>query len=229
MCVSTRYALLDWDNTLREGFTITSWTKYLCDKKAVHEDAYCKLMRQFDLYHAKQISYQQLGNTTTEIYAQALVGVEVSLIEQLAYSFCQQDKAIFKFAGNLFKLFQEKGVETIVISGSPQIVLAQYAKQLGISEIHGMDIEIQSNKYTGAIKQDFGAEKELIVKEIYHARKGAPLIALGDSIADEPLLKVAEYGYLLDRERKMIMLNGYEVAPLSSIETVIKECISFSI
>ena len=90
-----------------------------------------------------------------------------------------------------------------------------------------MDIEISDGRYTGEVTQDYGAEKAQIVKEIYNNRKSAPLIAFGDSDADKPLLKAAKYGYFLDRKKEMIILNGQETIPLSSIDAVIEKMSSF--
>lgn len=222
MSSKVQYALLDWDNTLRKGFTIISWTKYLCDKKAIREETYGKLLRQFELHKAKKISYEQLATSTTESYAQALIGVDLHFIENLARSFCMEDKDVFLYTNKLFDLFKGRGIDAVIISGSPQIVLLQYAKCFGFSEIYGMDVEVVDGKYTGKVKQDFGAEKNLIVSEICHNRKSMPLIAFGDSISDKPLLSAAKYGYLFDWERKIIVLNGHEIAPLTSIDAVIE-------
>lgn len=219
---SAGYALLDWDNTLRKGFTITSWTKYLCDKRAIRGETYGKLLKQFELYQANKISYKQLATSTTEVYAQALVDVDLSSIENLAHSFCQEDEEVFSYTSKLFALFREKEIDAIIISGSPKIILLQYAMRFGFSEIYGMDVEVMDGKYTGKIKQDFGAGKNIIVSKICHDRKRMPVIAFGDSTSDEPLLSAAQYGYLLDWKRQVVMLNGREIAPLSSIDSVIE-------
>lgn len=219
---SAGYALLDWDNTLRRGFTITAWTKYLCDKKAIKEETYNKLLRQFELHQAKKISYGQLATSTTEVYAQALTGIDLITIENLAHSFCLEDTDVFSYTDKLFDSFKKKRIDTVIISGSPEIVLLQYAKRFGFSEIYGMDVELVDGKYTGKVKQDFGAEKNLIVSKICHERKRMPVIAFGDSTSDEPLLSAAQYGYLLDWKHKAVVLNGQEIAPLSSIDAVIE-------
>lgn len=222
MNANVHYALLDWDNTLRKGFTITSWTKYLCDREAIDKEAYDKLLKQFELHQTKRISYKQLATSTTEIYAQALSGAQLGLIKKLAHSFSREDTDVLPFTDKLFDSFMERKIETIIISGSPQIVLSQYAKRLGFSEIYGMDVEVVNGQYTGKVMQDFGAEKKCIVKDICHSRKKMPLIAFGDSTSDEPLLSAAKYGYLLDWKNKTILLNGHEIAPLSSIDIVIE-------
>lgn len=217
-----QYALFDWDNTLRKGFTIISWAEYLCAKKAIREDLYKKLIKQFDLYRARKLSYRQLATTTTEIYAQALSGIELSFIEELAYHFFIEDTDVFPFTGKLLGLLKEEGIGVIIVSGSPKIVLQQYADQFSFSEIYGMDIEVVDNKYTGIVKQDFGADKHRAVEEICYKKREVPLVAFGDSVSDKPLLSIAKYGYFLDWAENTIVLNGRKIAPISAIESVIE-------
>jgi len=222
MSANARYALLDWDNTLREGFTITAWTKYLCNESVVEGNTYSRLMKQFELHQSGQISYERLASTTTEIYAQALIGAELSIIEELAKCFCEKDDAVFKFANGLFDFFRKQKIDIIIVSGAPQVVLVQYANLFGINEVYGMDIEVLDGKYTGIIRQDFGAKKAHIVQKICGTRNAMPLIAFGDSIADEPLLKAAKYGYFFDKKNEMVLFNGHQVCPLSSIGAMIE-------
>ena len=44
-----KYALFDWDNTLRKGFTITAWMEYLYDRGVIEEKYYFDLLNQFEL------------------------------------------------------------------------------------------------------------------------------------------------------------------------------------
>lgn len=212
-----RYALFDWDNTLRKGFTVASWVEYLCNQHVVDEANYIELLHQFELYESSRITYQQLSDNTTLIYAQSIAGVDVSNLEKLACRFCQQDCAIFEFTRPLLRMLRETGVEIIVISGSPKLVLLQYAKQLGVNEVYGMDIDIESGRYTGILTKDYGAEKNEIVREICKSKGFAPLLAFGDSAADAPLLNAAKYGFLIDKKSGQISVNGTVVGTESAI------------
>ncbi len=221
-----RFALFDWDNTLRKGFTVVSWVKYLCNQRIVDETNYVELLHQFKLYESREIAYQQLSDNTTQIYAQSIAGVDVSNLEKLAYRFCQQDHSFFEFTSPLLRILRESGIEIIVISGSPKLVLLQYAKQLGINEVYGMDIEVKSGQYTGVLTKDYGAEKREIVRDICKSKGLAPILAFGDSAADDPLLKVSKYGFLIDEKSGQISVNGTIVGAESTIcEIVTSLCL----
>jgi len=217
-----RFALFDWDNTLRRGFTIVSWVKYLYDQHIVDKNNYINLLYQFKLYESKKISYQQLSDNTALIYARSITGEKVSNLEQLAYDFCQQDQCLFAFAKPLLEICGKTGIEIIVISGSPKLVLIKYAKKLGLNVVYGMDIEIQSGRYTGRLTNDYGAEKQKIVCDICKSRESAPLFAFGDSIADAPLLKASKYGFLIGENGEQISLNGTVIQNASSISEAVK-------
>jgi len=215
------YALFDWDNTLRKGFTVVSWVEYLCNQHVVNEANYIELLHQFELYEASSITYQQLSDNTTSIYAQSIAGADVSNLERLARRFCQQDHSIFEFTRPLLRILRDAGIEIIIISGSPKLVLSQYAKQLGINEVYGMDIEVKLGQYTGILTKDYGAEKNEIVHDICKSRENAPLLAFGDSTADAPLLNAAKYGFLIDKKYGQISVNGSIVGNDSTICEVV--------
>jgi len=219
------YALFDWDNTLRKGFTIVSWVEYLCNQHVVNESSYIELLHQFELYEAGSITYQQLSNNTTSIYAQSIAGADVSYLEKLAYRFCQQDHAVFEFTKPLLRILMDAGIEIIVISGSPELVLLQYAKQLGVNEVYGMDLEVKLGRYTGVITKDYGIEKNEIVRVICKSKGFAPLLAFGDSEADNPLLNAAKYGFLIDKKSGKISVNGTIVGTESAICEIVDRCV----
>lgn len=220
------YALFDWDNTLRKGFTIVSWVGYLCNYHVVNEAIYTKLLHQFELYKARCITYQQLSDNTTMIYTQSIAGTNASSLESLAYDFCKQDQDIFRYTRPLLEILKEADIEIDIISGSPKIVLLQYAKQFGINEVYGMDIEVKLGCYTGTLIKDYGADKHEIVHDICRSKGFAPLLAFGDSSADEPLLRAAKHGFLIDKENKQVSLNGTVVGDETTICEVVKSLCS---
>ena len=67
-----KYALFDWDNTLRKGFTITAWMEYLYDRGVIEEKYYFDLLNQFELCKSNRISYRKLSYNTTSVYANAI-------------------------------------------------------------------------------------------------------------------------------------------------------------
>lgn len=215
-----RYALFDWDNTLRGGFTITSWVEYLNANHVVSSDRYSDLLLQFDLHKKAKITYEELSNFTTQIYAKAIKGISVAELDHLALEFCLQDKAVFPFTSRLLSTLHSAGIETIVVSGSPQVVLFQYAKMFEITETYGMEIESKFGLYTGVPKQDYGSQKSSIVNTILRKRAHSPLFAFGDSLADMPLLEAAQYGYLISDKGKNALYDGSKIETADLVKQI---------
>jgi HAD superfamily phosphoserine phosphatase-like hydrolase len=217
-----KYALFDWDNTLHDGFTILAWMEYLCSKNIIDEKYYSEILFQMKLYSEHRLSYDELCNNTASIYANSVSGIELSLLDNIAYDFCCNNKAILPFVKNMFYNFRKNNIDTIVVSGAPQILLSQYSKLLGISKAYGMHLEVRHNRFTGNVEQNYGTDKTNIVKEIMLKKKGKPVFALGDSKADSPLIEAAKFGYYVEIKSNSLKLGNTVIATLSSFNSFIK-------
>lgn len=217
-----KYALFDWDNTLRKGFTISSWMQYLSEKQIISKEYYSDFLCQFELYDNHKIDYRQLSDNTTYIYAYAITGKNVFEIENMAQDFCINDQAIFPFADKLLKKFRENNIEIIIISGTPQLLLNHYSRLLGFDEAYGMDIGVTADCFVNVIQKNYGVYKEEIVKNICECKGQLPIFALGDSIADAPLIDKATYGCYIDKKTGVISLDEKNIGYISSAyETIL--------
>ncbi len=221
-CIMKKYVLFDWDNTLRKGFTITAWMKYLYIRNVIKKKYYYDLLNQFELCNSNRISYEQLSYNTTSIYSSAISGTQFSYLEDLAREFCFKDTFIFPFTYQLFDYFHKNEMEIIIISGSPQVLLIEYSKLLGIDEVYGMIIEVKNDYYTSIIKQDYGIDKQEIVQAICELKGCKPILALGDSSADKPMLSIAESSGIIDKLSGNIIFDGKIVGSVFSANELIE-------
>lgn len=211
-----KYAVLDWDNTLRKGFTIMAWMEYLYARRIVSDEHYSDFLSQFEAYNRHMLGYCQLSDNTTAIYAKAIAGKNALDIENAGREFCTCDCDVFPFVSCLFHSFQVNGIKIIVISGTPQMLLEQYSGLLGIDEVYGLVVGVKKGYYTGVVEKDYGAYKSEIIKEICAAKGGNPIFALGDSIADEPLINAAQYGCYIDKDTGNISFGEKTIGSISS-------------
>ena len=214
-----KYALFDWDNTLRKGFTITAWMEYLYDRGVIEEKYYFDLLNQFELCKSNRISYRKLSYNTTSVYANA----QFSCLEKMGQEFCCNDTFIFPFTYQLFDCLHKNEIEIIIISGSPQMLLVEYAKLLGIDEVYGMLIEAKDDYFTGIISQDYGMNKQKIVQIICESKGCMPILALGDSSADEPMLSAAEYSGIVDKASGNILFDDKIIGSVFSAKELIEK------
>lgn len=219
----TEYVLLDWDNTLRKGFTIKAWMEYLYENRFVSNEHYFGFLSQFEAYDNHMLDYHQLSTNSTAIYAKSIAGKNVMDIKNAGRDFCIHDGGVFPFVKSLFHSFQTNKIEIIVISGTPEMLLENYASLLGIDEVYGLTVRARGNFYTDFVERDYGACKSEIVKKICEEKGGNPIFAMGDSIADEPLISTAQYGCYIDKDTGFISLNEKVIGSVSTACEVVKK------
>lgn len=211
-----KYAVLDWDNTLRKGFTIKAWMEYLYTKKIICNELYSSFLEQLGLYENHMLSYYKLSENTTTLYSKAIEGKKAVDIEDAGRDFCIYDRAVFPFVSSLLYNLHKNNTRVIVISGTPQLLLEQYSALLGIDEVYGLVVGVKEGYYTGIVERDYGANKSEIMKEICAEKGENPIFALGDSIADEPLINAAKFGCYIDKDTGAISMDEKVIGFISS-------------
>jgi phosphoserine phosphatase len=129
---------------------------------------------------------------TYQHYAAALKGVPVEVVRQQAEQVWQREKArMFDFVRPLLKLLREHRQEVLLISGSPEPVVRAVGVSLGITSFHGSVFGVTHGVYSGSVVDSpiLGAGKAR------WAEIRPPTIAVGNSVAELPLLEVARHPF----------------------------------
>lgn len=201
----TRIALLDWDGTLRRGFTIIPWMEYLADFDMIASDYIAALANVFIRYEAGDISHDQTAIDAGIVYAKALNGRDVSSIREHALKYVREvdREDIFPWTFSLFKGLHGRGIMPWIVSGGPREVIEVYAeKQLAPCIVHAMSPEVADwsagQVYTGRISHNpgIGIEKERIV--LSAMQQGTICLGAGNSRSDLPLLRAAQVQLSVD-------------------------------
>src|ERR1700726_5061044 len=120
-------AVADWDGTLRPGFMLRDWLKFLSDL-SVTESTY---VDNFDeLYHkytSKRIDYDSFAEGAITLYGSAMYGVSARTARSASFEFVTHDLAnIYSFVEPFCSLMHSREIKVIIISGAPSIVLEAY-------------------------------------------------------------------------------------------------------
>jgi phosphoserine phosphatase len=188
-------ALLDWDGTIRDGFTIMDWVGFLLRRKLVTLDILCRLKDAFSARAHGKISHDELAFRAAAIYADSLSGSHCECISKEAMQFIDQDRCkILPLSLEIIRYFQAQKLQVVVVSGAPHEVISCYRKLYGLSEIHGLQLETKSGIYTGNIVENPGisAGKREVVSEMLAAKTGSIVVAMGNSDSDMPLFDAAK-------------------------------------
>jgi phosphoserine phosphatase len=114
-------ALLDWDGTVRSGFTIVDWTEHLTQQGIFPRNCARELeellMRALPV---GLISHDEAIERAASIYAAALRGIPERDIAAAVDGFSSHDaKQFLPIAQHFRSILHAAGAEIVVISGAP--------------------------------------------------------------------------------------------------------------
>ncbi|MGN6292498.1 MAG: HAD family hydrolase [Chitinophagaceae bacterium] len=89
---------------------------------------------------------------------------------------------------------QQKGIDVVIVSASPENWIRQWASSINASLI-ATRLELKNGQLTGNIldKNCHGEEKVRRIREIYPLSEYENIYAYGDSSGDKPMLSLAKY------------------------------------
>jgi phosphoserine phosphatase len=192
-------ALLDWDNTLRPGFTIVEWTRFLSIHDCFSAHFANEVESTVDAYSRKEISYDHLTETLPLLYGEGLAGRHESRARSLARIFAEIDTSrIFPFARELIHLLKSFSLRVIVVSGAPAEPLLPFLATLRLDGLYALTVQVELGKYTKrlSVNPATTAGKVAVVEEL--GREAPIIFSMGDSHADLPLLEAARHRVVMD-------------------------------
>jgi HAD superfamily hydrolase (TIGR01490 family) len=116
-------------------------------------------------------------------------------------------KNMFKGTRALVQRCLDLGHEVVFVSGSLDVILAHFAKELGVQTVIANRLEIKDRKATGKILRPVvaGPEKAFLIRQ-HAAANGHDLnkcFAYSDSYSDVPMLSVVGYPAAVNPDKKL--------------------------
>ncbi len=192
-----KYALLDWDNTLRKGYGIFSWCNFLVEKAIIDKTSLYKINLIRQKYESGLMSHDDFAKTACEIFANYLQGISVKKLAALEKEFIDIfKKDVFSFSRGILDCLENNNYKIIIVSGAPKSLIKQCITDNKNVIVFGLEFEKHNNKYTGLVKRNYGFDKHEIV-DLLIAKYGKPSIAFGDSSSDIYMLNESEKSILI--------------------------------
>lgn len=189
-------ALFDWDGTLRPGFTILPWCRFLQDKALLKTPLVDHLEQLFASYRASRLTYEELAVQSAVLYAEGTIGIAVDLLNKTAREFILHPASqLYPFAGAVLGLFRSAGIRNIVVSGAPSEVLGAYLAKMPIDEVWGLEVRNEAGRST-VNNRALPREKAEVVDVL--RRKFSIEFGFGNGIADLPILEAARVSILIN-------------------------------
>jgi phosphoserine phosphatase len=228
------YALIDWDNTIHQGYTIYGLADHLLERGIITEQLLISFRKLEKLYWDKEISYATYTDRTCQAFAHALRGCSTTHYFAAIESYRTINKDnIYKHAQHLFQLLEKYHIHPYLVSGAPYDVLRTYTDQFGLKDIFAFQLEMNNNRITGKISCNYGFNKEQILTHSrFQGSEAIHLLTMGDAVADIPLLNNSLIPIVVGKEElalrvghKKIHFTHDEKWNLQLLEARIKQAI----
>lgn len=201
-----KYALLDWDNTLRKGYSIFSWCNFLVEKAIIDKTSLYRINLIKQKYEQRLISHDDFAKNACEIFVNYLQGISVNKIAALEKEFIDIfKKDVFSFSKGILNCLENNNYKIIIVSGAPKSLIRQCVADNKNVIVFGLEFEKNNNKYTGLVKRNYGFNKNEIV-DLLIAKYGKPSIAFGDSSSDVYMLNESKKSVLIVSDQTKIAL-----------------------
>jgi phosphoserine phosphatase len=201
-----RIALLDWDNTLHEGWTLVRWSKFLGQEGLIPGDAkLAEKLRQLLAEYPNGLSHDELAAQTAELYAHAISSTTSSEIKDAAQRFVADSRHFrpYRWVDTFLRGLRDYGIAPVIISGAPAEVLSAWA--MTRKEILAACFGLQApNATSAALPNEFMSAitpglvnpatsegKQQLVDQLMRTRRQV-MLGVGDSASDLPLWEGAK-------------------------------------
>lgn len=198
-----KLVVFDFDHTL---ITVNSSFRYyffLRSKKIFSFSSLFKAMPYYLKYYFLKISPEMLHNM---IFEKFLMGMLFSEVTQYVEAFWDKYFNYYCYMPAIKRLKEAKqnGDHVILLSNSPDFLIAPIAKRLNVDEfkatVYGVD---EKNKFTSICKMMNGILKREYVLDIAKTLNIKEIVAYTDSIWDLPLLECANEAIVVNPDVKL--------------------------
>lgn len=198
------YALLDWDNTLRHHATLFAWEDYLIQKGAISEEAALRRSDYLKAHRNGQMDHDALSKACCESYLRAAEGMEQSQYHALLKDYFPQDRQDFApHTPILFQWLKSLGIKPIIVSGAPIDVIRHYFDEFHIEEAYAFDYAFVGGRLDGTLLNSGGHNKQEVVAKCIEKYNEAPLLSMGDSVSDLPMLQASRFPIIVGRNKTL--------------------------
>lgn len=198
------YALLDWDNSLREKVTLFRWEDFLVEKGVI-SDRVLREREKYRLAHREgRMDHDALSRECCLSFLQAAEGMEQSTYEALLAEYMPQDRQDFAaYTPVLLAWLRDRKIEPVVVSGAPLDIISHYFAEFGIRKAWAFNYCFRDGRLSGDFLGSGGHDKQSVVEQCRRDYGQGPIIALGDSASDLPLLRAAAYPLIAGRDSSL--------------------------
>ena len=192
-------AVLDWDGTLRQGWTIEDWLESLLIHG--HENGRAlaaHFQRAVAKYSAGEISHDELVEAGEVVLLESLWDLtprDLATIEQCTAALSVSK--LWKFSVHLLEQLTALGLQCFVVTGASESVVVRSSRGMSIEAVAGLTLKETSAGWSVERNPGSSEGKQLEVDRIAETHR--IVTAFGDSASDWPLWDAADVPVLVSK------------------------------
>ena len=198
------YALLDWDSTLRESATIFTWMNFLIERGVLSEKRREEQEAIMEEYRRGLFDHDELSCRVNRHYMDSMTGMSLEDYRKNLRLYLDQDRGPdLPTTRAVTRWLREQGVDIIVVSGSPLRAIAPNFPWMGVKEAFALEEGVTDGQLDGRLLADGGYNKERVVALCRERYGEGPVLAMGDSASDIPLLRAARLPVMVNPDQEL--------------------------
>lgn len=219
-----KYALVDWDGTVRRGYTLLQWMEHLTRRGFVAQSSLDKVSQAFLDHKQDKVTHDELAKRTAVIYGKSMAGLPVTVIGREAHPFMLKDKKrLFAESVQLLRHLRKREISIFIVSGAPAQVLSAYQKHYGFARVFGLELTTRNGCFTGLVAANPGISsgKRRVISGINSTQAGMAMIGIGNSESDAPLFKEVKTRIVVDNPALSQAVGSIHITPTRRISDVL--------
>ena len=186
------YAMLDWDNTLRRGATLFTWTDFLVRNGVLSQTVVEERKTLQARYRQGELSHDALSDECCRSYLRAVDGLAESSYRALIREYLPEDRQyIAPHTAVLMEWLRAHSIVPVIVSGSPHDIIVNYFEPFGVVRSFDFLMRITDGRLDGSFLSSGGHNKQAAVAACLEYFGESPVLSAGDSPSDLPMLQAA--------------------------------------
>lgn len=189
----TKLAVFDIDGTIFRSSLVIALTQELVAEKIFPSSAAKDIAKDYLAWVNRKGTYEAYIDRVVKIYLKHIQGKSFKQVKNIAKKVIKYHKdRVYRYTRDLIKKLKKQNYFLLAISGSPSLIVEEYARTIGFNKFFGTEIEVIDGKFTANLNAKSAYHKSEIVKQLakdlnLDLKKS---IAIGDTEGDIQMLSL---------------------------------------
>lgn len=189
-----KLAVFDIDGTIFRSSLVVELVDGLIKNKIFPEKLTSEIEEDYIAWVNRKGSYVNYTNKVVDVFCQNIKGIGEERVKKVIKEIVdyQKDK-LYVFTRELIKKLKKENYYLLAISGSPEIIVSEFANTLGFDKYYGTRFEVVEGKFTGRKLEETAWNKHEILNNFIIKHKEFDLkksVGVGDSEIDITFLSL---------------------------------------